>query len=473
PLERKINFETLPPTRYITELKKNSTKDTTITQIKKESENILINYADSIQIRTGNIIDSTSSYSITSSGGFSNYIFNEKILSEEKKNRDSVFFIKDNRDTEGNFIINKYKITFSPDIIYANAGFSTFYGLLGTTVLAFSDLLGNHQLIGLTSLQIDLKNSDYGLAYYYLAKRIDYGIEGFHTARFLFLTQGGYEYFYRFRNYGVNFSMSYPIDKFYRIDGGIGWLNITKDNLDVISEESEKLSFIIPSISFVHDNSLWGFTSPIRGTRYNLTVFGVPSFSKDNFNFFSIQGDYRTYFRFFTDYSLTLRLSTGISTGRNPQKFMIGGTENWINRQFERNEIPIQSAADFLFLTPVLPLRGYNYAQMIGTRFGLFNLELHFPLIKMFQAGLLPIIFKNVQGVGFIDIGSAWNKEKEFRLAVKNENGSTVFRDLMMGTGLGARIYFLYFLLKFDVAWSYDLRGFSKAKFYFSLGTDL
>ncbi len=41
-----------------------------------------------------------------------------------------------------------------------------------------------------------------------------------------------------------------------------------------------------------------------------------------------------------------MRLSGGISFGRNPQKFMMGGTENWINYQFEENRIPIESAEE-------------------------------------------------------------------------------------------------------------------------------
>jgi outer membrane translocation and assembly module TamA len=41
-----------------------------------------------------------------------------------------------------------------------------------------------------------------------------------------------------------------------------------------------------------------------------------------------------------------------------------------------------------------------------------------------------------------------------------------------MGTGVGARLYFLYFLVRFDVAWAYYLNSFSKPKFYISLGTD-
>ncbi len=41
-----------------------------------------------------------------------------------------------------------------------------------------------------------------------------------------------------------------------------------------------------------------------------------------------------------------------------------------------------------------------------------------------------------------------------------------------MGTGVGARVYFLYFLLRFDVAWAYNIDGFARPKFYFSLGAD-
>jgi hypothetical protein len=41
-----------------------------------------------------------------------------------------------------------------------------------------------------------------------------------------------------------------------------------------------------------------------------------------------------------------------------------------------------------------------------------------------------------------------------------------------VGTGVGARMYFLYFLLRFDVAWKYNFNKFSQPVYYFSLGTD-
>lgn len=378
----------------------------------------------------------------------------------------------DKLDEDGNYLVNKYKVNFSPDLIYANAGYSTLYGLLGTTVLSFSDMLGNHRLVGVTSLQIDLKNSDYGLAYYNLGSRINFGIEGFHTARFVYLTRGFGSDLFRFRNYGFVFSASYPINRFYRIDGGLSYMSVSSENLDNYLEPFQSTTFIIPSFSFVHDNTFWGYYSPIQGVRYNLTMFGNPGISNKRQSFFSTTWDYRNYFRFWYDNSFVMRFSGGFSTGANPQRFFIGGTDNWINRTFATGEIPLNQPSDFAFLTPALPMRGYRYAEKIGTKYSLVNLELRMPVIRYLLTGALPLLFQNILGAAFIDAGTAWDNNKTLRLFSKDEKGNRITKDLLLGTGFGLRSYFLFFLVRFDVAWAYDVKSFSKPKYYFSIGAD-
>lgn len=476
PIEQITDFNRLPLTKFVqSKLNLSKSKEKEETELIKfaPKEKVEITYSDSVLIKTGNIVDTSNTFSEIARQNFTNYIFNEKFVSKETAQSDTNLFSYDRRDSLGNFIINKYKINFSPDIVYANAGFSTFYGLLGTTVLAFSDMMGDHQIIGITSLNVDLKNSDYGLAYFYLPERTDFSFQAFHTARFLIQERNRFYYLYRYRNYGTFFSASYPIDKFYRIEGGFSWLNVRRDNLDIYEEPPQTLSLLIPSASFVHDNSLWEYTAPSRGTRYNFTIFGVPPLKKNAFSFGTVTGDYRTYFKFWKEYSLTLRLSSGVSFGRNPQKFMMGGTENWINYQFEENRIPIESAEDFLFLTPVLPLRGYNYSQRLGTKYALMNLEFHFPLIKLLVTSTLPLLFQNIRGVAFLDIGSAWNKNSDFRGTIRDAYGNVFTKDLLIGTGFGTRVFLFGFLLKLDFAWNYNLVNFSDMKFYLSLGTDL
>ncbi len=403
----------------------------------------------------------------------SNYVFGGQDLQKDTSNKliDRNKIFQENLDEDGNYLVNNYKINFSPDLIYANAGYSSLYGLLGTTVLSFSDVLGGHRIIGITSLQIDLKNSDYGLAYYYLRKRINYGIEGFHTARFVYLTNQIRSELYRYRNYGGVISASYPLSRFYRLDGSFSLLNVSSENLDNLSVPTDKSTFLIPSLSFVHDNTMFGYTSPIEGTRYKLTAFGDIGLNNSRQAFYSLVWDYRTYFRFWYDNSFAFRLSGGYSGGGNPQRFFIGGTESWINRSFATGNIPLESPSDFAFLTPALPLRGYDYAEQIGTRYSLLNLELRMPIIRYLLTGPLPLLFSNILGTVFLDVGSAWSDDNKLQLFHKDESGSTVTKDLLIGTGYGFRMYFI-FLWKLDIAWSYDLDRFSAPRYYFSLGLD-
>lgn len=426
-----------------------------------------------IDIHTGPVLDTAKVYGENVEIDFSKYVFGEKSFQPDTaRQQNEIFNVENYLDEDGNYAVNRYKITFSPDLIYANAGYSSLYGLLGTTVLSFSDVLGNHRIIGVTSLQIDLKNSDYGLAYYYLPNRINLGIEAFHTARFVFLRRGMVSNLFRFRNYGGVVSAYLPLDRFYRFETGVSWLNVSRENLDNPGTESDKATYILPSLSFVHDNTLWGFTAPIDGTRYRLSAFGNPGFTNKRLSFYTIAGDYRKYFRLGDAYSFVFRFSGGFSAGANPQRFFIGGTDNWINRKFSTGEIPLESAGDFAFLSAAVPLRGYNYAEQIGSKYALLNMELRFPLIRYLVTGGLPLLFRDIMGVIFVDMGSAWNNTKQLRFFEKNEFNSTSSKDLLTGVGLGTRVFFLYFLLRFDVAWAYDFNSFSEPKFYISLGAD-
>ncbi|MDP2300899.1 MAG: peptidase MA family metallohydrolase [Ignavibacteria bacterium] len=474
PFNIDLEKDSLELTLYMSKLRNPGTKkeiDSVKQEPIEEAENKTKN---DFEIVTGAIIDTSKTYTDSSSVDFRNYVFGSKDIMQidTTKIKNNNFNLTTNIDSSGNFVVNRYKINFSPDIVYANAGYNTMYGLLGTTVISFSDMLGNHRLIGLTSLQIDLKNSDYGLAYYYLPNRINYGIEGFHTARFLYLQRGPYLNIFRFRNYGLSLSASYPLSRYYRIDAGLSYLNVSAENLDNTNEETQKVNYIIPALSFVHDNTIFGYTAPIDGSRYRLDFISNPFVQTDRFGFYSILGDYRSYWRFWYDYSFAIRFSAGYSGGKNPQRFFLGGIENWINRSFATGEVPLETPQDFAFLTAALPMRGFNYAERIGSKYTLMNMEFRFPLIRYLLTGALPILFRDVLGVLFIDMGAAWNNNRQLKLFERNLNGNIVSKDLLMGTGYGARLYFLYFLLRFDMAYAYDGHSFSKPVFYFSIGAD-
>lgn len=467
PFDRNLNIAELEPTEFI----KRKRQAAELQQVNLAKHDTTAAHENVVVV--SGIPDSTQLYGENVKIDFRNFVFSEKISEDSTaaKVKRNVFKVNNNVDEQGNYKVNKYKVSFSPDIIYGNAGYSTFYGVQGTSYFQFSDLLGDHEILIATNLLIDLKNSDYAVAYYYLPDRIDYGVEAFHSARFLVLNDINGGSLYRFRTYGVNLSMSRPFDKYNRLDVTFSWFNLSKDNLDYDNIPSERRTAFMPTISLVHDNVLWGFTSPNNGSRYNLTIYGTRKLTDQSLSFTTFTGDFRKYFRLSRDYVFAFRVSGGASVGLNPQRFMIGGTDGWINRTFENgNQVPINSVGDFAFLTPVLPLRGFNYNAELGSKYALVNLELRYPLLRYLVAGPLPLAFQYLTGIAFIDVGSAWNEN--FKAFTHNGAGELITKDLLIGTGFGARMFLLSFFIRFDVAWQYSFNGFSSPKYYFSLGTD-
>lgn len=462
PFEKKLEMVQLEPTEYIKRKNYQTKKTITVTDT---------------SVVSGPKNDTASVYGDNVRIDFNNYVFTDESVQTRETEyvptlNTKTLSISGNMDEDSNFIVNKYKLNFSPDIVYGNAAFSTFYGVQGTTMMAFSDMLGDHQIYFLTNLLLDLKNSDYVLAYFYLPSFIDYGLQGYHSARFLYLNDAFGVALYRFRTWGFSGTASLPLDRFNRFEFGISWMNLLRENLEYSIIPNQRRSLIVPSVSYVHDNTLWGYTSPNNGSRYNINAMISPALGSNSLDFQTYTGDYRKYYKFWKTYSFVMRYSGGISVGKNAQRFFIGGTDGWINREFENGGIPIVNIEDFAFLTPALPMRGFNYNVKNGTKFALVNYELRYPFIQYLVTGGLPIALGNITGATFLDVGSSWTKEKAFRGFGKNANGSTVTQDLLIGTGMGIRMFLFGLPLKIDVAWSYNGDGFSIPKYYFSLGGD-
>ena len=381
-------------------------------------------------------------------------------------------------DEHGKYRSRRYKLKFSPDFVTGAAGYNTFFGLQGYTSFAFSDLLGDHQIYLATNLWADLRNSDFSLMYYNLKHRFNVGMGGYHL---VYIFSGGYSGLVRYRNYGAVIAASYPLSRFKRFDLNLLWYNVNLEYLD-ISVPTEKVSTVLPELSYTYDNVLWGFRwgilAPVNGSRYNILFRMSPNYNKNSRDFRTFQFDYRRYLMLSPKYQFALRGTAGVSFGQNSQQFFLGGMDNWINRKF-RGGKRIDRIDDVFFSEFVTPLRGAFYYDRIGDRFFLANMEFRFPLIEYLKLGFPPISLFNIRGVAFYDIGSAWYNRSgdwwslsDFRGTRKNEFGQAVFKDLISGYGLGARVYFLGFLVRFDVAWPFDLRSSGRPVYYWSLGLD-
>lgn len=412
----------------------------------------------------------------TSAADYSKYVFTRyKIKNSEQKKKKNVELAEATfQNDDGDYKVRKYKLKFSPDIVTGSAGYNTFFGFSGFTTFAFSDLLGDHKIFLNVNLVSDLKNSDLSLLYLYLKGRISYGLGGYHQA--YFFNNGNLQ---RYRNYGVNFLASYPFSKFSRIEFSTNWYNIAVENLAGTRNLSDrKVSTILPSLSYVHDSVLWGFTGPVDGTRYSVTFTASPKYESNSRDFRTITFDYRKYLMLNRDYNFMFRLTGGASFGNNRQRFFLGGIDNWINfKSADTGGGGISSLRtnldDIFFSEFVTPLRGAFFYEAEGDRVLLSNLEFRFPLIQFLGLGFPPVRFFNIRGAMFYDIGTAFDSNNPWRATQVDANGNRVFKDIISGYGVGARVFFLYFLLRIDVAWRYDLDKSSSPIWYFSLGGDL
>ncbi len=427
---------------------------------------------------------------------FDNFVFDEGFrqgdLGNRQSTKETVLDTTQYKDANGEYKSHQYKPRFTTDIITGSAGYSQFYGLQGTSMIAFSDILGNHEIDIYTDLFYNIKNSNIEVAYFYLPKRIDYGISAFHYAYqyYTYYTIGPFLYYnyIRDRYFGLSLFMSRPFDRYRRLDFGIVGLGIDRDFGDIdpygyyygedyLRELGNlyKRRLVLLNTGYSTDTVVWGVTGPVNGGRSYFSLSYSPLISnKYGLDFWTLQGDWRKYLRVKRDYTFAVRLSGGVSGGKNPQRFLLGGMPGWINYKY--NEISYDSWSDdlYYFSNFATPLRGYNYYEQIGTRFVLANLEFRFPLIQYLILGWpLPFGFENIRGVVFMDIGSAWDDDALWRPFAAGSLGIFKLHDLVAGYGFGARLNMGFILLKYDLAWSTDLaRTYDHPVHYFTLGAE-
>ncbi|RMF08103.1 MAG: hypothetical protein D6762_06310 [Candidatus Neomarinimicrobiota bacterium] len=436
------------------------------------------------------------------SGDYSGYIFahdyedyNKAILAQN--NNPGASLEQDSSRTADLRHPRPYKTRFTLDMVSGNLTISNVFGTQGMTYFAWSDILGDHQFTLGTEMVLTLENSDYFFSYGYLKHRTDFYFSAYQTADFFSI---GYIGLGRLRHYGAAVYLSRPFNKYSRLDFGLSYhvldyrvyQQIPFTNQYQLVDQS-RLDAVLPGLSWVVDNSVSGFTGPEDGYRHNISLNLSPAIDSHSLSFQTLQLDFRKYYRIQRDYSLASRIMVGKSFGAQAQKFFLGGVPYWLfglgetngkkdNGQFRQvildndNQNLLQ---DIYFTEYAMPVRGSRYAERVGTNVALANFEIRFPFINYLAFGFpLKVIFGNIRGHAFLDVGAAWDSGKEFTssTAFQSKYGDTVPANstpFIAGFGLGMKINLGYFLLRIDSAWEKSPDGrYSRPQYYFSLGPD-
>ena len=368
------------------------------------------------------------------------------------------------------FPVHDYKIKFSTDAVLGNPWYNTYSGFQGAAQMLFSDVLGDHQIYAQAYFLNDLNNSSFLVQYSYLPTIIDYSFTAYHSAVYAY---SDINTWYRFRNWGLAINASYPLDLFNRVEGGLSWMNVTKENIYEVGYGNLSRMLFVPEIKYVHDNTLWAGFGPHQGSRYNIDLKGSPKLSSSGISFITLTGYFRQYVPVTNYMSLALRAAAGKSFGANPRNFFLGGTENWINPSWYNGYFPFDQPEDFAFMDFPMPLRGWAVGESKGSQFFLTNAEFRFPLFRALLAGPIPVLIQNFQGCFFFDMGGAWyGNLSDFKSTTTDIDGNIKVNHLLMSTGIGTRLYLLGIPLKIDVAWRNLYYAWSEPSWLFSLGYD-
>ncbi len=343
-----------------------------------------------------------------------------------------------------------YKPKFSRDYVSGGAFFASNIGFAGSTVMSFSDVLGNHNILVALSLFGDLSNSDVYLAYSNLARRTNYTIAAFQyrTDLLLFASPSSDEVESRVYR-GGGFLLSHPFSRFRRVEYGAEAAALSKGvflyNYDqgTVSQQAQDKTYlyVAPRVGLVADNALYGSTGPINGGRSSYTAeqaFGDVSYT-------TLMMDWRRYSNIHHSYAFAQRFIGGSSFGRDPRLFRFGGA--------------------FTF-------RGVDYGDLRGSNALLGNLEFRFPLIEQLRFGW-PGRFSlgGINGVLFMDAASAWQKGVKPRFF--SSQGGFHSDALRFAYGAGARINLGYFILRYDFGQATNFQHQTAASQHFvTLGAD-
>ncbi|PYO68346.1 MAG: peptidase S9 [Gemmatimonadetes bacterium] len=392
------------------------------------------------------------------------------------------------------FTFKAYHTRFTPDYVarptvgYERDNFGR--GFFGGTAISLSDLLGNHTLVFAGAVNGRLSEAQVLAAYINQAHRLNWAT-GF--------TQEPY-YFYQpttiqavapdtslltvgIRRFVIRdgfVQAYYPFSRFSRVELGMHAVNISDAVLqqqylvdqagfifaqsDLQTKNNPSITYVSPSLALVHDNALFGYVGPFAGSRYRVQF--SPNFG--DWQFLGGLADWRRYF-FARPFTLAVRGLFFGRFGRDGDQFpvFLGSTE--LIRGYTAGSL-INNECGTSTTTTTGRTGCSELDELIGSRIGVANVELRFPLTRSVVLGFLPVGLPPIEGALFYDMGLAWESGSIVKWQRDAGDDPETVRSPLRSWGGSIRVNFLGFVvLRFDYTKPLD-RLRNKAYWTVSLG---
>lgn len=247
-----------------------------------------------------------------------------------------------------------------------------------------------------------------------------------------------------------------PFSRFERLEARIGVANVSDARLDyqtlydpsrgywlnrdVLKSSRGSKNYMQPSLALVYDNSVSLWVGPFAGRRSRFEY----SAAIGEWSFHQALADYRRYDQVLGPVTLATRLFFFGRFGRDSYQFPVYlGTPDllrgYTSGSYRRRECDVDDTG---FDGTCNQLN-----QLVGTRLGVVNAELRFPILNRLVFRSLPAALPPLEGALFFDAGIAWEDGSSF--AVRHEAGDDydAVRAPLASWGVSLRTNLLGFLM--------------------------
>lgn len=426
-----------------------------------------------------------------------NYTFDKEVLDDNKQTESFLSRFR-RMETTSSEIIGPlpYETRFTANNLVTSMVIDPLrgFGILLETQL--NDQLENHRFYGGFMATTDLRSGDVFAEYEYLKYLVDYNVR--YDRKVIYWNSESALQRYSLNTFEVGASLPLSVKTratFKPFYSFARYEDLDPSLLNPGPPEPANIgtSYLGVKSELIFDNTVVSGMNMMDGTRMKLEFIHREAVSDRSKSFTNISVDIRNYQKLHREIVFATRFFYGVFFGQNPQSYLLGGMDNWFfnqtNEEGADNPLNVEGNVDnshLLFLEYVTSLRGFEYSTFNGTNSVLFNAELRIPIVQYLVRGPISSnFFKNLQLVGFFDLGSAWtgpspfNKENSVNTDIIANPGSPFQAEIqnfknpwLMGYGVGLRTVMLGYYLKFDLGWPIVDYDVGKPKFYVTLGYD-
>lgn len=345
--------------------------------------------------------------------------------------------------------------------------------VFGGSYILLADMLGDHNLFIAGDVQGSFDNARILTSYSYLKNRLNLGVTFMQYPFFRFRGTrlqevpgedgrlGEFNVFQRDQYRSVGIAAAYPLSQFTRLEAELQGASLQTDLLlrGVLQPAFEPFRrtidgrtrvFVQPSVAWVHDNSLPGFTGAIGGRRLRASF--APALG--DLNMADARLDLRHYLALPLSITLAQRfLAFGrfdIGAGDDASEFELAWGGPYYLRGYDPDSYGAEecaasreeSAADLF-----CPAQ----ERAIGSSALLVNTELRVPLLNALKDAWLPLNFPALDAALFFDVGAAWTPGVHtLALDRAPDDDPFLVREPLAAVGAGLRMNLFFAVLRLD-----------------------